>query len=314
MRNQKWIYEEKDSYESQPCVDKSCGIKRCIWEITLGFLMLFLITALCSFGTMRKQNQGISGMIEEKTEEERPLGDLLSAFGNDSKANAGGSTGTDFIANIEEDTGDNTTENSDTQLEKNKKYCVVLDAGHGADDPGKIGCNDAEEKDINLAIVKKLKQFLEAADVQVVLTRDSDAPLYESSASSKKMSDMRARIATIEKTKPDLVVSIHQNSYHESDIYGPQVFYYKASAQGKLAAEILQASFDGIEEIENRRVAKSNDNYYLLLHTSVPMVIAECGFLSNPTEAQLLVQENYQEKISWVLHLGILQYLSCSKE
>lgn len=189
-------------------------------------------------------------------------------------------------------------------------YCVVLDAGHGAADPGKIGCNDAKEKDINLAIVLKLQQFLEAEDVKVVLTRQSDAPLYDAAASNKKMSDMNKRVSIIESTSPDLVVSIHQNSYHESSVCGPQVFYYKASEEGKRAAEILQASFDGLEEIDNRRVAKANDNYYLLLHTSVPMVIAECGFLSNPQEAQLLIQDSYQEEVAWVLHMGILQYLN----
>lgn len=193
-------------------------------------------------------------------------------------------------------------------------YCVVLDAGHGAADPGKIGCNDAEEKEINLAIVLKLRQLLEAEDVKVVLTRESDAPLYDASASNKKMSDMSARVSIIESASPDLVVSIHQNSYHESSVCGPQVFYYKASEEGKRAAEILQASFDGLEEIDNRRVAKANDNYYLLLHTSVPMVIAECGFLSNPQEADLLIQDSYQEKVAWVLHLGILQYLNGEKE
>lgn len=192
-------------------------------------------------------------------------------------------------------------------------YCVVLDAGHGASDPGKIGCNDAKEKEINLAIVQKLRQFLEAEDIRVVLTRESDDPLYDASASNKKMSDMNTRVSIIESTSPDLVVSIHQNSYHESSVCGPQVFYYKASAEGKRAAEILQASFDGIEQIENRRVAKANDNYYLLLHTSVPMVIAECGFLSNPQEAELLIQDSYQEKLAWVLHLGILQYLNGEK-
>lgn len=189
-------------------------------------------------------------------------------------------------------------------------YCVVLDAGHGASDPGKIGCNQVNEKDINLLIVQKLKYFLEEQDVKVILTRESDAPLYDTGAANKKMSDMKARVSLIESTEPDLVVSIHQNSYHEPEIYGPQVFYYKASEKGKRAAEILQASFDGLEEIDNKRASKANDNYYLLLHTSVPMVIAECGFLSNPKEADLLIQESYQEKVAWVLHLGILQYLN----
>ncbi|MDO5408878.1 MAG: N-acetylmuramoyl-L-alanine amidase, partial [Lachnospiraceae bacterium] len=192
------------------------------------------------------------------------------------------------------------------------KYRVVLDAGHGAADPGKIGCNGAKEKDINLAVVQKLKGFLEAADVKVILTRESDAPLYDSSAVNKKMSDMNARVSVIESTQPDLVVSIHQNSYHETSVCGPQVFYYKASKEGERAAVMIQNSFSGLQEIENRRLPKANDNYYLLLHTSVPMVIAECGFLSNQKEAQLLVQDSYQERVAWVLHLGILQF--CNRQ
>lgn len=190
-----------------------------------------------------------------------------------------------------------------------KAACIVLDAGHGADDPGKIGCNDALEKDINLSVVKKLQQLLEKEGITVVLTRESDSPLYEAGAANRKMSDLNARIAIIEKAQPDLVVSIHQNSYHESSVSGPQVFYYKASEKGKKAADLLQASFDALPEIENRRKAKANDNYYLLLHTSAPLVIAECGFLSNPEEAARLVQETYQEKIASALKTGIQEYL-----
>lgn len=201
---------------------------------------------------------------------------------------------------------------SEASVTGKEQHCVVLDAGHGAADPGKIGCNDAKEKDINLAIVLKLQKYLEQDNVKVILTRDSDEPLYEDSAVNKKMSDMNARVSIIESADPELVVSIHQNSYHESSVCGPQVFYYKASEKGKQAAEYLQASFDGLEEIDNRRQAKANDNYYLLLHTSAPMVIAECGFLSNPQEAELLVQDSYQEKVAQVLHGGIMEYLKQS--
>ena len=125
---------------------------------------------------------------------------------------------------------------------------------------------------------------------------------------------MNARVSIIESAKPDLVVSIHQNSYHESSVCGPQVFYYKASEKGKLAAQCLQASFDGLEEIVNRRSAKANDNYYLLLHTSAPMVIAECGFLSNPEEAELLIQDAYQEKLVRAVYLGAITYLESGKD
>ena len=65
------------------------------------------------------------------------------------------------------------------------RLCVVVDAGHGGDDPGKIGINGAPEKDINLQIAQKLKKYLEAEDVEVVLTRETEDGLYDAHASNK---------------------------------------------------------------------------------------------------------------------------------
>ena len=162
-----------------------------------------------------------------------------------------------------------------------KKYIVCVDPGHGGTDPGKVGINGQLEKDINLAIAKKLKTYLEASDVTVVLTRDKDMGLYSSGDAHKKMADMRKRCQLIEEVKPDLVISIHQNSYHEEAIRGGQVFYYKTSVRGKKLAQILQERFDYVLGDANKRQAKANDNYYLLLHVKEPIIIAECGFLSN---------------------------------
>ena len=156
-----------------------------------------------------------------------------------------------------------------------KKYIVCVDPGHGGTDPGKVGINGQLEKDINLAIAKKLKTYLEASDVTVVLTRDKDMGLYSSGDAHKKMADMRERCQLIEEVKPDLVISIHQNSYHEEAIRGGQVFYYKTSVRGKKLAQILQERFDYVLGDANKRQAKANDNYYLLLHVKEPIIIAE---------------------------------------
>ena len=174
---------------------------------------------------------------------------------------------------------------------REKKYIVCVDPGHGGTDPGKVGINGQLEKDINLAIAKKLKTYLEASDVTVVLTRDKDMGLYSSGDAHKKMADMRKRCQLIEEVKPDLVISIHQNSYHEEAIRGGQVFYYKTSVRGKKLAQILQERFDYVLGDANKRQAKANDNYYLLLHVKEPIIIAECGFLSNWEEA-----ENWKQK------------------
>ncbi len=191
-----------------------------------------------------------------------------------------------------------------------KKYIVCVDPGHGGTDPGKVGINGQLEKDINLEIAKKLKTYLEASDVTVVLTRDKDMGLYSSGDAHKKMADMRKRCQLIEEVKPDLVISIHQNSYHEEAIRGGQVFYYKTSVRGKKLAQILQERFDYVLGDANKRQAKANDNYYLLLHVKEPIVIAECGFLSNREEAEKLETKEYQDRLAWTLHMGIMEYLN----
>ena len=167
---------------------------------------------------------------------------------------------------------------------------VVIDAGHGGNDPGKVGIDGQLEKDINLKIVERLKAYLEASDVKVVLTRDSDQGLYTSGDSHKKMADMRKRCDVINEAVPDLVVSIHQNSYHEEYVNGGRFDYVLGDA--------------------NKRMAKANDNYYLLLHVKQPIVIVECGFLSNKKEAAKLEQEDYQDRMAWTIHVGIMEYLN----
>ncbi|MGI5948124.1 MAG: N-acetylmuramoyl-L-alanine amidase [Lachnospiraceae bacterium] len=191
------------------------------------------------------------------------------------------------------------------------KQVVVIDSGHGGNDPGKIGVSGQKEKDINLQIAKKLKSYLEAANVAVVMTRESDIGLYKESDSHKKSADMKKRCQIIDEAEPVLAVSIHQNSYHQEEICGAQVFYYKNSEKGQRLAEILQKRFDYVlGEAENRRKAKGNDSYYLLLNVKAPIVIVECGFLSNTEEAAKLSDEEYQDRIAWTIHLGILQYMN----
>lgn len=202
---------------------------------------------------------------------------------------------------------------SSEQIINKKKPCVVIDAGHGGKDPGKVGINGALEKDINLEIAIKLQQFLEMEDVEVILTRESDAGLYDENASNKKVQDMKRRVEIIEQTAPALTVSIHQNSYHEEYVHGAQTFYYENSEQSKLLAEKIQQALLNSVDKENKRVAKSNDSYYLLKKTSSPIVIVECGFLSNSEEAGKLESDYYQEKMAWAIHLGILQYINSQK-
>ena len=148
--------------------------------------------------------------------------------------------------------------------------CIVIDAGHGGDDPGKIGINGTLEKDINLIIAHKLKTLLESQDYEVVMTRSTGEGLYQKGTRNMKVEDMQKRCGIITDTMPVFTVSIHQNSYPE----------------------------------------KANESYYLLKKTPTPTVIVECGFLSNREEAELLNTEAYQDKVAWAVMMGIVQYLN----
>ena len=177
-----------------------------------------------------------------------------------------------------------------------KQAQVILDAGHGGSDPGKIGLNNLLEKE----------------KITAELTRKEDKGLVTTGDGSKKTEDMQARVKMINETKPVLTVSIHQNSYEDPEIHGAQVFYYSHSREGEAVAKILQESLQEIDP-ENHRQAKANETYYLLRRTKVPTVIVECGFLTNPEEAEKLSGEEYQEQVAEAVAKGIakcLEYLN----
>ena len=186
---------------------------------------------------------------------------------------------------------------------------ILVDPGHGGDDPGMIGIDNLKEKDINLQISLKLKTCLEEAGYQVVMTRDTDEGLYDAHASSKKAQDMQRRCEMITESAPCLSVSIHQNSYSDSAVKGPQVFYYKDSAEGERLAKALQDKLNTYLEVERPRVVKGNTSYYLLKRSKGILNIVECGFLTNPDEAYKLTDEAYQQKVADAICAGIREYL-----
>ena len=192
---------------------------------------------------------------------------------------------------------------------KHTKQLILVDCGHGGEDPGMIGVNQLKEKDINLAISLKLRDCLENAGYQVVMTREEDKGLYDEKSSNKKAQDMQRRCEMIAKYEPALTVSIHQNSYPDSSVKGPQVFYYEDSLEGEKLAVCIQNQLNEQLDIERPRVPKGNTSYYLLKKSTGILNLVECGFLTNPQEAKLLTEEGYQKKVAQAIMDGICEYL-----
>lgn len=181
---------------------------------------------------------------------------------------------------------------------------IVIDAGHGQPDGGAVGSGlGVIEETINLSIAEKLKILLEEYGWEVVMTREDAEQI-----GADKNADMRRRREIISSAGQMLTVSIHQNFYAgDAAVSGPQVFYAPGSEQGKLLAEQIQSALNCALEPVSPRIAAEGD-YYIVKSGSVPAVIVECGFLSNPAEEQLLMQSQYQVRIARAIAEGIAAY------
>lgn len=192
-----------------------------------------------------------------------------------------------------------------------KKPVVILDAGHGGKDPGKVSEKGTLEKDLNLSIILKVRDYLAAHPLTVILTRDTDKDL-STDESDHKLSDLNNRISLIEKYSPNLVVSVHQNSYPDPSVIGAQCFYYQDSLEGEKLASLLQNKIIATTEQTKIREIKNNESYYLLKYSPATTAIVECGFLSSPEEEKLLLSDAYQDKMAEAISLAILEYLQLS--
>lgn len=165
---------------------------------------------------------------------------------------------------------------------------------------------------MNLIISKKLKTKLEENNFNVVMTREDENAIYDSTAKTireMKNSDLKNRVKIGNNSNADIFVSIHLNKIEQSQYWGWQTFFKKNNADSKRLAECIQNSIQGvISERENKRQALVIANKYLVDNIKIPITIVECGFLSNAEEAQLLQNDEYQNRLVEGIFLGIVKY------
>ena len=190
----------------------------------------------------------------------------------------------------------------------------VLDAGHGGEDCGALGADGTQEKQLNLAITQMLGELLTAAGQRVVYTRTEDKLLYteeQNIRGQRKMYDLRNRLEIAEGQSGAVLVSIHMNKFTDPQYSGLQVYYGKAAAGSRLLAEKIQATVRADLQPTNRRTTKAaGEEIYLLHRASMPAVLIECGFLSNPAECQKLSDKNEQKRLSFSIFCAMMEYIS----
>ncbi len=193
---------------------------------------------------------------------------------------------------------------------------IIIDAGHGGMDGGAVGVDGQIEKEINLSIALKLDVMLRAYGFQTILTRDSDKSIHSAEAQTvrqQKTSDLKNRLKLLEDTSSGILISIHQNKYSQSSAHGTQVFYGRNCAESKELAEMLQKTITGYLQPENKReVKQATKDIYILYQASKPAVMVECGFLSNSSEAERLMDEEYQEQIAFSICAALMNCLADS--
>lgn len=194
-----------------------------------------------------------------------------------------------------------------------EKLCVLIDPGHGGEDGGAVGVDGVIEKGLNLAIANYLREYYEVSGFEVVMTRDDDFSLGDTSLSTpseRTVSDIRARLEYYNRSDVDFVVSIHQNKYTESKYSGAQIFYSPNDEGSERFAECIRKSVVGFLQPENtRELKKAGSNIYLLNNCAKPSVLVECGFLSNYDEAAKLNDEEYQKQMAFAIYCGTLEYV-----
>lgn len=139
------------------------------------------------------------------------------------------------------------------------------------------------------------------------MTRETDTDLSSIWDVRKKRGDLYRRILMYKKYQAELYLSIHINYYSNTRWSGAEVLYNSINSENKVFGQILMNNFK--TSLGSKRSLKKTD-LYMYKSTTVPGVLIECGFLSNPNERYLLQQKNYQKKLSQVITDSVVYYFN----
>jgi N-acetylmuramoyl-L-alanine amidase/putative cell wall-binding protein len=166
---------------------------------------------------------------------------------------------------------------------------LVIDPGHGGSDSGATATYCGKlvlEKNLNFSVALKTNEFLKKFGFETTLTRTGDLKV-----------ELEERVTLANGLPADLYISIHHNSFFNSDVRGVEVYYYKTNANGKMLAEMLATSISKMTGLPNRG-AKPTDKLYVIKNTKATAVLVECGFMSNRNDLAILVSSDGQQKIA----------------
>jgi len=192
-----------------------------------------------------------------------------------------------------------------------RQFQIVIDPGHGGVDGGATSCTGILESQFNLEISLQLRDLFHLLGYKTIMVRTSDVSVYTSgdTIAAQKVSDLRQRVRLVNDTAGAVLVSIHQNTFGDSQYSGAQVFY-GSGEESEALAKAIQKSFVESLNPGSKRNAKKGEGIYLLQHIACTGVLIECGFLSNPAEEANLRNPDYQKRVCTVIAAATAQFLT----
>ncbi|WP_236639343.1 N-acetylmuramoyl-L-alanine amidase [Pelosinus sp. UFO1] len=183
---------------------------------------------------------------------------------------------------------------------------IVIDPGHGGSDPGAIGPNKVQEKTVTLAVAQKVKAMLENAGAKVLMTRQTDVDVYGPNASA--VDELKARTIVANNNKADVFVSIHINAFSNPTVGGTATYYYQKSNYDALLANCIQDGLVATGGLQDRGTYSAG--FYVIKRTTMPSILAELGFISNPAEEKLLSTYQFQQQMAQGIVQGLDKFFS----
>lgn len=173
---------------------------------------------------------------------------------------------------------------------------ICIDPGHGGMDPGAVGPTGLKEKDIVFDIATRLGKILTANGINIKYTRKTDIFV-----------GLSERAAIANKWGADYFVSVHCNAATSRSAGGTETYHYAGSAKGKALANCIQTELVNTLKLTNRGIKTAN--FAVLRETSMPAVLAEVAFISNPAEEKKLADPAFRQKAAEAIARGICKYL-----
>ena len=186
-----------------------------------------------------------------------------------------------------------------------KDKVICIDPGHGGTDVGAIG-KISQEKNITLAISKKIADLLNDAGAKVIMTRTTDVDVYAPYDAAAEELQARCNIANA--AKADAFVSVHIDSFSSADARGVTAYYNSKTPHDYSLAKYIHNQNMQATEFPDRGTRTAN--FYVLLHTNMPAVLLELGFISNPTEERALNSEKQQQNFAESIVKGLADYFN----